>query len=89
MKKIMQCVSYLLSAVLVGFIRVYQFFSPAKRLILGPHACCKYYPSCSCYAVESIKTHGPFIGSFYAVKRIARCSPWHEGGYDPVPEKRN
>ncbi|MCQ2241739.1 membrane protein insertion efficiency factor YidD [Treponema sp.] len=47
--------------------------------------CCRYTPSCSQYAIEAIKKHGPFKGFYLAARRILRCNPFHEGGYDPVP----
>ncbi|MDO4505355.1 MAG: membrane protein insertion efficiency factor YidD [Spirochaetales bacterium] len=47
--------------------------------------CCRFTPSCSQYALEAIKKHGPFRGLYLAVRRILRCNPFHEGGYDPVP----
>jgi len=46
---------------------------------------CRYWPTCSHYAEEAIVEYGPIKGSILAVKRIFRCHPWHEGGYDPVP----
>lgn len=48
---------------------------------------CKYYPTCSEYAVEAFKKHGFFKGFVLAVWRILRCNPWSNGGIDPVPEK--
>lgn len=48
---------------------------------------CKYYPTCSEYAVEAFKKHGFFKGFVLAVWRIIRCNPWSNGGIDPVPEK--
>ena len=46
---------------------------------------CRYYPSCSAYAEEAVKTHGAARGSWLAVKRLARCHPWTPGGVDHVP----
>ena len=68
------------SRILLLLIRFYQvFLSP-----LCP-GCCRYYPTCSQYAFESIKKHGPAKGSYLAVKRILRCNPFSKGGIDPVP----
>ncbi len=47
---------------------------------------CRFYPSCSQYALEALATHGARRGSWLAVRRVGRCHPWHEGGLDPVPE---
>ncbi len=46
--------------------------------------CCRFYPSCSLYAVEAIEKYGLFLGSIKAIKRILRCHPFSAGGYDPV-----
>jgi putative membrane protein insertion efficiency factor len=65
---------------LILMIRGYQLWvSP-----LLP-AACRYYPTCSAYAVEALEKHGPVTGSWLALRRIARCHPFHAGGYDPVP----
>ena len=73
--------SQLLAHLLIGLIRIYQWtLSP----LLGPS--CRFEPSCSNYAVTCLSTHGPMRGSWLAVKRIARCHPFHPGGYDPPPE---
>lgn len=69
--------------ILIGSIRFYQKNISAKT---APK--CKYYPTCSNYAVEAIKTHGAFKGFFLSVWRILRCNPFSKGGFDPVPEKR-
>nr|WP_277999062.1 membrane protein insertion efficiency factor YidD [Moorella sulfitireducens] len=61
------------------FIRLYQIFlSP----FLGNN--CRFYPSCSQYAVEAITKYGILKGSIISLKRLARCHPWHPGGYDPL-----
>jgi hypothetical protein len=66
--------------VLIAVVRGYQ-------IILSPllPAACRYYPSCSAYAVEALEKHGARRGAWLAIKRIARCHPFHAGGYDPVP----
>lgn len=61
-------------------IRAYQYgVSP----FLGRS--CRFEPSCSQYAVESLQRHGALKGLWLAARRIGRCHPWHPGGYDPVP----
>ena len=66
--------------VLVFGIRAYQ-------MVLSPllPAACRYFPSCSQYAIEAIEKHGAMRGSWLAARRIARCHPFRPGGYDPVP----
>ena len=72
----------LLSKMLIMPIRFYQIaISP-----LFPPAC-RYTPTCSQYAIEALRLHGPFKGLWLALKRIGRCHPWGGSGYDPVPPK--
>ncbi|MGO2133656.1 MAG: membrane protein insertion efficiency factor YidD [Halomonas sp.] len=68
------------AGVLIGLIRLYQWLiSP----LLGPR--CRFWPSCSHYAVEALQVHGPWRGGWLAAKRIISCHPGSEGGIDPVP----
>ena len=69
--------------VLLWLIRFY-------RRHISPHlpAMCRYYPTCSCYAIEAIETHGALRGGLLALWRLLRCNPLSNGGYDPVPPKK-
>ena len=66
--------------VLVLFVRGYQ-------VTLSPllPASCRYYPSCSAYAIEALERYGALRGGWLALRRIGRCNPFRPGGYDPVP----
>ena len=67
---------------LIKKIKIYKFLvSP----LLGDS--CRYYPSCSDYSIDSLKTYGLFKGFFLSVKRIFSCHPWASGGFDPVKKK--
>ncbi|MGN0444683.1 MAG: membrane protein insertion efficiency factor YidD [Acutalibacteraceae bacterium] len=68
------------------FLAILRFY----RKYISPHfpPMCRYYPTCSTYAVEAIEVHGAFKGGLLALWRLLRCNPLSKGGYDPVPPKR-
>ncbi len=68
------------AAIGIGAVRAYQW---TLRPFIGAN--CRFWPSCSEYAVGALKEHGAVDGSVLAVRRILRCNPWNEGGVDPVP----
>ena len=71
----------LLKRMMLGGIRGYRkYISPMKSTK------CPYYPTCSTYGLEAVEKYGPIKGGAMALWRIMRCNPWHEGGFDPVPE---
>ena len=69
--------------ILILLIRSYQY-------LLSPFlaSSCRYFPTCSQYAIEAISEHGVFKGLFLTIKRLSCCHPWHAGGYDPVPQPK-
>lgn len=71
-----------MNKVLVALLRAYQLLlSP----MLGQN--CRFYPTCSNYSIEAIRTHGAARGSYLALRRVCRCHPWNDGGVDLVPPK--
>ncbi len=70
-----------MKTVLIWILRGY-------RAVISPlyGSVCKYYPTCSAYALEAVEIHGAIRGSGLAVRRLAHCHPWSLGGYDPVPD---
>lgn len=81
MKAIGKGISWFLVKVFCGLIRFYQvFLSPLSS------GCCRFTPTCSNYALEAFRKHGPVKGFYLTFKRILRCNPYNEGGYDPVPD---
>ena len=67
-------------------IKSIRFYQRRISPLFGPR--CRYYPTCSQYAVEAVERFGAFKGSILAVLRLLRCNPFFPGGYDPVPEKK-
>jgi putative membrane protein insertion efficiency factor len=66
--------------IIIGLIRFYQYaISPMRP------PTCRYFPTCSVYAVEAVEKYGAMRGGWMALRRVMRCHPWNDGGYDPVP----
>lgn len=74
----------LIKKILIAVIKLYKF-------VISPifPSSCRFYPTCSTYAIEAIEKFGVGKGSVLAVKRIFKCHPFHPGGYDPVPNNSN
>jgi uncharacterized protein len=69
--------------IIIGIVKAFQWLiSP----ILGNH--CRFYPTCSQYAITALKKYGMIRGCFLMIKRLLCCHPWHRGGYDPVTKER-
>ncbi|WP_315818752.1 membrane protein insertion efficiency factor YidD [Paraflavitalea speifideaquila] len=75
---------FLLQLLSLPFLALIKFYQWVISPILGPNKC-RFTPTCSYYAAEALKKHGPFKGLWLAIKRISRCHPWGGKGYDPVP----
>jgi hypothetical protein len=69
-----------------ALLGVVGFYQRAVSPVLPPR--CRFVPTCSAYAVEAIELHGAGRGSWLAVRRLAKCAPWHPGGVDLVPDRR-
>lgn len=82
-RRVMGLLGRIPQMLLLGLLWVYRsFVSP----LTGPT--CRYYPSCSSYAVTAVQRHGALRGSWLAVRRLGRCHPWAAGGVDDVPPPR-
>lgn len=72
----------------LGLIWLYQkTLSPALPVVFGPGGGCRFAPTCSHYAAEAVREHGALAGTWLALCRLAKCSPLHPGGFDPVPPR--
>ncbi len=78
----LQALGRLLAWPLLGLVALY-------RIAISPWlgANCRFEPSCSEYAMEALRVHGAFRGTWLTIRRIGRCHPWGGSGYDPVPDK--
>ena len=77
----------MIKSVVLGFIRLYQKTLSFDHGIIGKvfgERFCRFYPSCSEYSYQAIERYGIFRGSWMGLKRIIRCHPWNDGGYDPL-----
>lgn len=72
----MSVASRVLSVIIRGYQRTISGWMPSR---------CRFFPSCSDYALEALRTHGAAVGSWLAVRRLLKCHPLHSGGLDPVP----
>jgi len=69
-----------MTKIFIAAVKFYQkWLSPLKP------PCCRFFPTCSAYALEALQKYGWKRGTFLAIKRILRCHPFNKGGYDPVP----
>jgi len=73
----------IIKRLLTGLVKAY-------RLLLSPSlgGSCRFEPTCSSYALQALDQHGAAAGSYLALRRIARCQPWCDGGHDPVPTEK-
>lgn len=70
----------MMARILIWIVKAYQ-------LVLSPFLGqqCRFYPTCSQYALEAIQKHGAVRGTYYTARRLGRCHPWCNGGHDPIP----
>ncbi|MBP1083444.1 membrane protein insertion efficiency factor YidD [Bacillus gobiensis] len=68
------------------FVMLIQLYQKTISPLTPPS--CRFYPTCSNYGIEAIRTHGVIKGGWLTIKRILKCHPFHPGGVDPVPEKK-
>ena len=71
-------------------VRAMVFVVQLYRNMISPFrpASCRFMPTCSEYAVDALQAYGMFRGSWLAIVRLAKCGPWHRGGWDPIPDRK-
>jgi putative membrane protein insertion efficiency factor len=85
MKNLLLKIECFVSSVVIGLIRVYQAtlsFDHGVMRVFAPYGRCRFYPTCSEYAINAIEKYGLFKGSAKAAWRVLRCNPWSKGGID-------
>tara|TARA_R110002074_G_scaffold262919_1_gene435030 strand:- start:103 stop:441 length:339 start_codon:yes stop_codon:yes gene_type:complete len=88
--RLLSAIAGLPAKVLLGVIRLYQLtLSPVLPVVFGPNCGCRFHPTCSHYAAGAVRTHGAIKGAGLAAWRLLKCTPLHEGGFDPVPPARS
>ena len=70
----------------LALLYFYRYLLSPALHALAPGSGCRFYPTCSDYALEAVQKHGPIRGIWLAIKRLARCHPWGGQGFDPVPD---
>ena len=82
MNRLLSLVFQMPQKLLIGVVKAY-------RLLLSPSlgSACRFEPTCSAYSLQALEQYGATIGSYLTLKRLARCHPWCDGGYDPVPAR--
>ncbi|MEU4415746.1 membrane protein insertion efficiency factor YidD [Nocardia salmonicida] len=78
----MRTLTRLPAKALISLIELYRTYVSPTRMPI-----CRFTPTCSEYAVTALRTRGLVVGSALTVVRLAKCAPWHPGGWDPVPER--
>ncbi|MGC9451423.1 MAG: membrane protein insertion efficiency factor YidD [Oceanipulchritudo sp.] len=85
MKTIHRLIRSALQGLLIVLLVLYRYLVSPVLHVLAPGSGCRFQPTCSEYALEAIRIHGPFHGSWLALRRLGRCHPWGGHGFDPVP----
>ncbi|MBP8790975.1 MAG: membrane protein insertion efficiency factor YidD [Breznakibacter sp.] len=87
MKQLKNAILFLLGAIKKGLIIILIIPVKIYQLSISPLLpnSCRYTPTCSSYAIEALKKHGPIKGLILTIKRVSKCHPWGGHGYDPVP----